>query len=99
MIVEWEGKYMTKGIGPSWKRQHPGTFFSNSVEKAERAVKQVMSNPEEMAIEHAFNSIERAENAYANAEDFNENLDNIQQNKELLDSLIKQLHEQVKLKK
>lgn len=89
---------MTKGIGPSWKRQHPGTFFSNSVEKAERAVKQVMSNPEEMAIEHAFNSIDHAQNAYVNAEEFNENLDNIQQNKEQLDGLIKQMNEQVKLK-
>ncbi|GKV67279.1 MULTISPECIES: DUF2564 family protein [unclassified Sporosarcina] len=84
---------MAKNPGPSWKKNHPGTFFSNSVEKADRAVKQAMSHPEEMAIEHAFNSIETAENAYTNAEQFNVHLDNVQLHKDQLDSLKQQLNE------
>ncbi|PID14494.1 hypothetical protein CSV63_11995 [Sporosarcina sp. P34] len=89
---------MAKHSGPSWKKDHPGTFFGNSVEKADRAVKQAMSHPEEMAIEHAFNAIERAENAFRNAEQFNSELDTIQQHKGHLDLIKQQLNEAQKNK-
>ncbi|ARK24092.1 hypothetical protein SporoP37_04945 [Sporosarcina sp. P37] len=84
---------MGKEFGQSWKKQHPGTFFGNSVEKADRAVKQAMSHPEEMAIEHAFNAIERAENAFVNAKQYNEELDTIEQDKGHLDVIRQQLNE------
>ncbi len=59
---------MAKDSDTSWKRDNPNTFLSNSVQKADRAVKQAMSHPEEIAVEHAFNSISHAERAYSNAE-------------------------------
>lgn len=83
---------------PSWKKNHPSSQLSNAVEKAERSVKQAMSHPEEMAVEHAFNSILRAENAFANAVELNEHLDIVLQNKEQLANLRQQLkdaHEEV----
>lgn len=76
----------------SWKRDTPGTFLNNSVEKANRAVKQVMSHPEETAIEHAFNSIEHAENALKNAEHHGYE-DLIEQNKEQLEEIKQDLQE------
>lgn len=72
---------------PSWKQNHPITLLSNSVERTERAVKQAMSHPEEFAVEHAFNSMERTENALANAEQRQEHMDIIEQNKSKLDEL------------
>ncbi|KXH80621.1 DUF2564 family protein [Sporosarcina sp. HYO08] len=85
---------MTKDSGtPSWKQDHPSAHFSNSVQKAERAVKQAMSHPEEIAIEHAFNSIARAENAYNNAEQYDEHMDGVPQHKEQLDLMKQQLNE------
>ena len=72
---------------PSWKQNHPITLLSNSVERTERAVKQAMSHPEEFAVEHAFNSMERTENALANAEQRQEHLDIVEQNKSKLDEL------------
>lgn len=89
---------VTNDSNPSWKKNHPSSQLSNAVEKAERSVKQALSNPEEMAVEHAFNSILRAENAFANAVEKNEHMDTVHQNKEQLDDLRKQLkdvHEQV----
>ncbi|MCM3638753.1 hypothetical protein M3152_13690 [Sporosarcina luteola] len=89
---------MANDSKPSWKKDHPSTFLSNSVLKADRSVKQAMSHPEEMAAEHAFNSILRAENAFANAVERNEHMDTVQQNKEQLDLMRQQLnevHEQV----
>ncbi|MFJ7936711.1 DUF2564 family protein [Sporosarcina sp. NPDC096371] len=84
---------MGKDSETSWKQDHPSNFFSNSVQKADRAVKQAMSHPEEIAVEHAFNSISRAEKAYANAEQHNENMDAVPQNKEKLDTMKQQLNE------
>ncbi|MEK3937204.1 hypothetical protein MKY41_18005 [Sporosarcina sp. FSL W7-1349] len=78
---------------PSWKKLHPGTFSNNSVQKAERSVKQAMSHPEEIAIEHAFNSIARAENAVVNAEQHDEHKDTVRQNKEQLNLMKQQLNE------
>ena len=78
---------------PSWKQNHPSTLLSNSVERSERAVKQVMSHPEEIAVEHAFHSIERTENALHNAEQRQEHLDIVDQNKGKLSELRQQLHE------
>lgn len=72
---------------PSWKQNHPITLLSNSVERTERAVKQAMSHPEEFAVEHAFNSMERTENALANAEQRQEHMDIVEQNKSKLDEL------------
>lgn len=78
---------------PSWKQNHPSTLLSNSVERSERAVKQVMSHPEEIAVEHAFHSMERTENALHNAEQRQEHLDIVGQNKGKLTELKQQLHE------
>ena len=78
---------------PSWKQNHPSTLLTNSVEKAERAVKQVMSHPEEIAVEHAFHSIEHTENALQTAEERQEHLDTVEQNKQKLFELKQQLHE------
>lgn len=88
---------MTNDSNPSWKKNHPSSQLSKAVEKAERSVKQAMSNPEEMAVEHAFNSILRAENAFANAVELDEHMDTVHQNKEQLDDLrkrLKDVHEQ-----
>lgn len=85
---------MAKSSGtPSWKQNHPSTLLSNSVEKAERAVKQAMSHPEEIAVEHAFNSIEHSENALINALEKDEHLDMVEQHKEKLEDLKVQLNE------
>lgn len=78
---------MAKHSDTSWKQDHPSTLFSNSVQKADRAVKQAMSHPQEIAIEHAFNAIDHAENAHQNAQHHNEHMDMVQQNKEHLDGL------------
>lgn len=79
--------------GPSWKQDHPITLSTNSVQKAERAVKQAMSHPEEIAIEHAFNAIDHAENALNTAEQKQEHLDILHQNKEQLEQIKEQLNE------
>lgn len=76
---------------PSWKQNHPSTLLSNSVEKSERAVKQVMSHPEEIALENAFNAIVHSENALDNAEQHQEHLDIVTQNKEKIALLKQQL--------
>ena len=78
---------------PSWKQNHPSTLLSNSVERSDRAVKQALSHPEEMAVEHAFNSIERTENALQNAIQRQEHLDIVEQNREKLSELKQQLNE------
>lgn len=82
---------MGKDSDTSWKKDNPNTFFSNSVQKADRAVKQAMSHPEEIAVEHAFNSISRAEKAFLNAEQHNEQANSVQQNKEQLELMKQQL--------
>lgn len=84
---------MAKHSDTSWKQDHPSTLLGNSVQKANRAVKQAMSHPEEIAIEHAFNSIEHAENALMNAERHQEHMDMVEQNKEMLDTIKQQLEE------
>jgi len=84
---------LAKHSDTSWKQDHPSTLFSNSVQRADRAVKQAMSHPQEIAVEHAFNSIEHAENALKNAVEHNEHLDTVEQNKEILDQAKQQLHE------
>ena len=78
---------------PSWKQNHPVTLLSNSVGKSERAVKQVISHPEEIAVEHAFNAIGHSENALHNAEVRQEHVDLIEQNKAKLSELKQQLDE------
>ncbi|CAM3276618.1 hypothetical protein FITA111629_14195 [Filibacter tadaridae] len=82
---------MAKGSDARRRRDNPNTFLSNSVEKADRAVKQAMSHPEEIAIEHAFNSILRAEKSFANAEQHDEENDLVRQNKEQLAMMKRQL--------
>ena len=84
---------MAKHSDTSWKKDHPSTLLSNSVQKANRAVKQAMSHPEEMALEHAFNSISHAENALMNATQHQEHMDTVEQNKEQLERVKQQLHE------
>ena len=78
---------------PSWKQNHPSTLLSNSVGKSERAVKQAMSHPEEMAVEHAFNAIEHSEHALYTAEERQEHLDIVGQNKEKLSELKQHLYD------
>ena len=84
---------MAKHSDTSWKQDHPSTLFSNSVQRADRAVKQAMSHPQEIAIEHAFNSIEHAENAMQNAVEHNEHMDMVEQNKEHLELVKQQLND------
>lgn len=84
---------MAKHSSESWKQDHPSTLFGNSVQRADRAVKQAMSHPQEIAVEHAFNSIQHAENAYENARQHNEHLDMVEANKEHLDMVKQQLDE------
>ncbi len=84
---------MAKHSSESWKQDHPSTLFGNSVQRADRAVKQAMSHPQEIALEHAFNSIEHAENAYQNALNYNEHLDMVEQHKEQLETVKQQLDE------
>ena len=84
---------MAKHSDTSWKQDHPSTLFGNSVQRADRAVKQAMSHPQEIAVEHAFNSIEHAENSLQNAVQHNEHLDMVEQNKQLLDQAKQQLND------
>ncbi|MGE7922636.1 DUF2564 family protein [Viridibacillus arvi] len=84
---------MAKHSDTSWKKDHPSTLLSNSVQKADRAVKQAMSHPEEIAVEHAFNSISHAKNALSNAEHCNEHMDTVEQNKDQLELIRHQLAE------
>lgn len=84
---------MAKHSSESWKQDHPSTLFGNSVQRADRAVKQAMSHPQEIALEHAFNSIERAENAYMNAVEHDEHLDMVEQHREHLETIKQQLDE------
>ena len=79
--------------GPTWKKDHPSTLLSNSVAKADNAVKQAMSHPEEIALEHAFNSITHAENALDNAEQRGEHMDTVGQNKEYITQMKQQLED------
>ena len=84
---------MAKDSDISWKKDSPNTFLNNSVQKADRAVKQAMSHPEEMAVEHALNSISHAEKAFLNAEQHNEQTNPVQQSKEQLDLMKQQLND------
>ncbi|MFJ8264032.1 hypothetical protein ACIQ4I_19155 [Rummeliibacillus sp. NPDC094406] len=84
---------MAKHSDVSWKQDHPSTLFGNSVQKAERLLKQAKSHPEEIALEHAFNQIEHAENALLNAVEYGEHMDTIKQNKDHLELIKQQLHE------
>lgn len=84
---------MAKHSDTSWKKDHPSTLLSNSVQKADRAVKQAMSHPEEIAVEHAFNSISHAKNALSNAEHRHEHMDTVEQNKDQLELIRQQLVE------
>ena len=88
---------MAKHSDTSWKQDHPSTLFGNSVQKADRAVKQAMSHPEEIAVEHAFNAISHAENAFENAEQHNEHMDLVEHNKSQLELLKQQLQEVQKI--
>ncbi|WP_019637811.1 hypothetical protein [Paenibacillus fonticola] len=84
---------MAKHSDTSWKQDHPSTLLSNSVQKADRAVKQAMSHPEGTTVEHASNSISHAENALFNAEQHNEHMDTVEQYKERLELAKEHLQE------
>ena len=84
---------LAKHSDTSWKQDRPSTLFSNSVQKADRAVKKAMSHPEEIAVEHAFNSIEHAENARLIAEQQQEHMDIVEHNIKQLETIKKQLNE------
>ncbi|WP_338554261.1 DUF2564 family protein [Paenibacillus sp. KS-LC4] len=84
---------MAKHTDTSWKEDHPSTLLSNSVQKANHAVKQAMSYPQEQTIQQAYHSIAHAENALENAQQHHEHMDTVQQNKEQLELLEHQLDE------
>jgi hypothetical protein len=84
---------LAKHTETSWKQDHPSTLLSNSVEKANHAVKQAMSHPEEQAVEQAYDSISHAENALTNADHQHEHMDIVEQNKEQLEQSKQQLSE------
>ncbi|WEK54427.1 MAG: hypothetical protein P0Y55_18135 [Candidatus Cohnella colombiensis] len=84
---------MAEHSDTSWKNDHPSTLLSNSVQRADHAVKQAMSNPVETAIEQAYNSIEHTENALLHAEHQQENMDTVEQNKQQLERMKQQLRE------
>lgn len=88
-----EDASVTNHSTPSWKKNHPSTLLSNSVQKANRAVKQAISHPEEIAIEHAFNSIEHAENALKNAHQHEEHMDIVEQNEQFLQEIKQELNQ------
>ncbi|GAB6989773.1 hypothetical protein [Paenibacillus pini] len=83
---------MAKHSDTSWKLEHPSTLLRNSVQKANHAVKQVLSHPEEQVIEQAYNALSHAENALVNAEQLHENMDTVQQDREQLELMKQQLH-------
>ncbi|OMF23235.1 hypothetical protein BK133_24605 [Paenibacillus sp. FSL H8-0548] len=82
---------MAKHTETSWKQDHPSTLLSNSVEKANHAVKQAMSHPAEQTVEQAYDSISHAENALNNAIQQHEHMDIVEQNKEQLELSKQQL--------
>lgn len=84
---------MAKHTDTSWKQDHPSTLLSYSVQKANHAVKQAMSHPEEQTVDQAYDSISHAENALSNAEQHHEEMVAVQQNKEQLEQSKQQLHE------
>ncbi|WP_460323675.1 hypothetical protein [Paenibacillus sp. YSY-4.3] len=84
---------MAKHSNTSWKKNHPNSLLSNSVEKADRSVRQAMSHPEGTTVEHAVNSISHAENALFNAEQHDEHMDTVQQYKERLELAKEHLQE------
>lgn len=88
-----DGTSLAKHSDTSWKQDHPSTLLSNSVQKADRSVRQAMSHPGEPTVEHAVNSISHAENALFNAEQHNEHMDTVQQYKERLELAKQQLQE------
>lgn len=75
----------------SWKKDHPSTLSSNSVEKAQRMLQSVRSHYEEIAVEHIFDQISHAEKAIQTAEEFGEHLDIVEQNKKQLKQVKQQL--------
>lgn len=84
---------MAKHSDVSWKQDHPCSLLSNSVQKANLAVKQAMSHPEEQTVDQAFDSISHAENALYNAEQYQEHMDIVEQNREQLELLKQQLNQ------
>lgn len=84
---------MAKHSDTSWKQDHPVSLLGNSVQRANRAVKQAMSHPEEQLIEQAQQSVLHAEQSLSNALQFDEHLDIVQQNQEQLQLLKQQLDE------
>lgn len=82
---------MAKHSDTTWKQDHPSTLFGNSVQKADRLLKQAQSHPDEEAFELAFNQIQHAENAHSNAVEFGEHMDIIEQNNDYLEQIRQQL--------
>ena len=84
---------MAKHSDTSWKQDHPSTLLSNSVQKANRAVKQAISHPDSNLVEQAHHALVHAEHALTNAEQFQEHMDTVQQNKELLETIKQELQQ------
>lgn len=84
---------MAKHSDTSWKQDHPVSLLGNAVQRANRAVKQAMSHPEEQLIEQAQHSLSHAEQSLNNAIKFDEHLDIVQQNQELLEELKQELEQ------
>ncbi|MBP2898847.1 hypothetical protein ACFP56_15980 [Paenibacillus septentrionalis] len=82
---------MGKNSDVTWKQDHPSTLLSNAVQRANRAVKQAMSHPEQQLIEQAYQSLSHAEHALDNAVQYEEHMDTVQQNQQQLEVLKQQL--------
>jgi hypothetical protein len=84
---------MAKHSETSWKQDHPVSLLGNAVQRANRAVKQAVSHPEEQLIEQAQQSLSHAELALNNAVQFDEHLDMVGQNHEQLELMKQQLQQ------
>lgn len=84
---------MAKHSDVTWKQDHPVSLLGNSVQRANRAVKQAMSHPEDQLVTQAQNALSHAEQALSNAIKFDEHLDIVQQNQEQLEEIKQQLQQ------
>jgi len=84
---------MAKHSDTSWKQDHPVSLLGNAVQRANRAVKQAMTHPDEQLIEQAQNSLSHAEQALNNAILFDEHLDMVNYNQQQLEQIKDQLQQ------
>lgn len=84
---------MGKKSDTTWKQDHPVSLLSNSVQRANRAVKQALSHPDAQLVEQAQQSMSHAEQALNNAAEYEEHMDIVQQNQDQLELMKQQLQQ------